>query len=617
MPKNATPAAGTVGAGLGQTGGRPICPKNTPFPPKSQAEVTKTRMMAHALRYALAGWAVIPLQPNGKAPLTAHGVHDCSTDPETIGEWWERWPSANIGLAVGDAHVVLDIDPRNGGDLAHLVKLGLDPTLTATQRTWRDGWHVIYAKPPSMDFDAHVAGLSGLDVLTGARYIVAAPSVIDGKPYRWERDLLDFEPTRIPLHVAERLQKRTRPAAPATASTTTPSTPRGDAPPLHVVEHALAHVDAWHGGYDWWVKMLMALHSAYPGDDGLALAEAWAKGKPGEIAKKWASFDPDGGVTIGYLIAQAKAVGWLPSLATDEPATMETAHEILHRNLETHGGDCAICGKSFFETAVVGDEVRGRRRVMMCHRRDCATWLAHKTERQIMQAQAWQWPAWWVSEHTPDEWRRLVNGPLGERSDWLGAPLVNGNRALFAGFRVNSTAVSVSLETMLSMAALRILSIPNGKRLSRPKVAARAKRLAAAGIDVQPSAEPVVEPPAERLKWQRWTFGIDLLDDRSAWEILAIVEHAGGAVTPDGKFRYPLALDGAVRAAVARWMKPERPEISAYRPPAAYASISPAPPLPEQPGYRAMPDRQRKTARTMLLEDTERAYRQRESLARA
>jgi len=133
----------------------------------------------------------------------------------------------------------------------------------------------------------------------------------------------------------------------------------------------------------------------------------------------------------------------------------------------------------------------------------------------------------------------------------------------------------------------------------------------------RPSPEPVVEPPAERLKWQRWAFGIDLLDDRSAWEILAIVEHAGGVVTPKGEFRYPVAIDGRVRAAVARWMKPERfeePEISAYYPPAENASISAVPPLPDQPGYRTMPEKQRRRARMILLEDTERDFRTRQAL---
>lgn len=638
MPRNAEPTAGTVGAGVGQNGGRPICPKFTPKPPICQEG---RQMLAHALRYALAGWPVFPLQPGGKTPVIpsahpegdplrgkctgdcgrpGHGVYDATTDPEQIGDWWKRWPNANIGLAIGDDMVVFDVDPRHGGEPGHLIKLGLDMTQAPTQRTWRDGWHVAYRKPHTIDLAAHVANLPGLDVISGARYIVAAPSVIEGRQYRWERHPLDVDPPRLPLEIAERLRKRA-PVAPAPSlRTTSASTPAGDAPPLHVLEHALAHLDPWSFTYDTWVGILMSLHSAYPGADGLALAEAWGDGKDGEIASKWAGFDQNGGITYGLILREAKARGWRPELAGDEAPTMDAAHRVLHETMEHAGGDCPICGKSFFETAVVGNEVRGRRRVMMCHRRDCLTWQTHKTEKQIMERRPWEWSAWFASEHTPDEWRRLVNGPLAERADWLGAPLIGGNIALFAGFAVRPTAVSVSLRTLLEMAAERILAIPEGKRLRKAKVKARAKRVQAetqaeATIEAS-SPEPVAEA-GPRLRWTRWAFGVDLLSAVDAWTILAIIERAGGTVEPDGTFRYPLAIDGKVRAAVAAWDKPARPEISAYIPPAENASISPAPPLPQQPGYLNMPDRQRKQARKMLLEDTERAYRQRESLARA
>jgi hypothetical protein len=558
---------------------------------------------------------VIPLRPGGKEPLTAHGVHDCSTDPEQIGEWWARWPDANIGLAIGDDLVIFDVDPRNGGDPAQLSTLGLDMSQAPTQRTAGGGWHVAYRKPHTIDLVGKLGGMDGLDVLSGARYIVAEPSIVNGRQYRWERHPLDMDPPRLPLEIAERLRKRAAPPPASTAQrAASASTPAVDAPPLHVLEHALAHMDAWGGGYNWWLHILMGLHSAYPGADGLALAEAWGKGKPGEIAKKWASFDEDGGITYGLILREAKARGWRPELAGDEAPTMDTAHKVLHEQLEHGGGDCPICGKSFFETAVVGDEVRGRRRVMMCHRRDCLAWQSVKAERQIMAAKPWEWPAWFASEHDPDEWRRLVDGPLAERDNWLGVPLINGKIGLFAGFAVRSSAVSTSMATMLEMAAERIMTIPEGKRLRKAKGKARAKRVQ---TEIAPGAEPIIEPPRERLRWTRWAFGIDLLSPTEAWQVLAVMERAGATVEPDGSARWPLLIDAKVRAAVAAWIKPERPEITAYTPPAEYASIPDSPPLPEQSGYRNMADKQRKTARLILLEDTERAYRERESLARA
>jgi len=73
-----------------------------------------------ARSYARRGWAVLPLKPRGKEPLTEHGVKDATTDLDTIEEWWRRWPKANVGIATGAVSglVVLDIDPRNGGDEA-------------------------------------------------------------------------------------------------------------------------------------------------------------------------------------------------------------------------------------------------------------------------------------------------------------------------------------------------------------------------------------------------------------------------------------------------------------------------------------------------------------------
>src|SRR4051794_22759713 len=73
-----------------------------------------------ALAYAKQlGWAVFPLAPGQKTPLTAHGFKDATTDEAKIRGWWKAHPAANIGIACGSVSgiVVLDEDPRNGGDV--------------------------------------------------------------------------------------------------------------------------------------------------------------------------------------------------------------------------------------------------------------------------------------------------------------------------------------------------------------------------------------------------------------------------------------------------------------------------------------------------------------------
>jgi hypothetical protein len=71
--------------------------------------------------------------------------------------------------------------------------------------------------------------------------------------------------------------------------------------------------------YQEWQTTLAAVHSVYPGPEGVALCESWSPGKPGEIARKFASFKRDGGASdaasIGTLIYIAKQHGYQPPVA--------------------------------------------------------------------------------------------------------------------------------------------------------------------------------------------------------------------------------------------------------------------------------------------------------------
>jgi hypothetical protein len=54
----------------------------------------------------------LPVFPcdNDKRPLTAHGFKDASIDPDTINQWWTRWPDALIGVPTGLKFCVIDAD---------------------------------------------------------------------------------------------------------------------------------------------------------------------------------------------------------------------------------------------------------------------------------------------------------------------------------------------------------------------------------------------------------------------------------------------------------------------------------------------------------------------------
>lgn len=59
------------------------------------------------------------------------------------------------------------------------------------------------------------------------------------------------------------------------------------------VSSALKLIPPWGVSYDEWVAILMAIHSAF-GEDGYQLAESWADGGQGEVARKWKTFKPSG-----------------------------------------------------------------------------------------------------------------------------------------------------------------------------------------------------------------------------------------------------------------------------------------------------------------------------------
>src|SRR5579875_2962345 len=77
-------------------------------------------ILTAALSYARRGWHVFPCRPRAKDPdgrLAPRGHLQATTDEATIRRWWAASPHANIGIACGPSGlIVLDIDPRHGGD---------------------------------------------------------------------------------------------------------------------------------------------------------------------------------------------------------------------------------------------------------------------------------------------------------------------------------------------------------------------------------------------------------------------------------------------------------------------------------------------------------------------
>jgi hypothetical protein len=133
-----------------------------------------------ALRYAGRRVPVFPVR--GKLPLTEHGFKDASTNADTIREWFERWPNANVAIPTGRASglVVLDVDPRHGGDQSFAAleaKYGPLPA-TLEARTGGGGRHFFFALGNGQNVRNSNGKLGlGLDVRGDGGYIVAPPSI--------------------------------------------------------------------------------------------------------------------------------------------------------------------------------------------------------------------------------------------------------------------------------------------------------------------------------------------------------------------------------------------------------------------------------------------------------
>jgi hypothetical protein len=127
-----------------------------------------------ALELAGEGLAVFPCGPD-KAPRTPRGFHDASTDPGTIEAW--DWSDALIGAALPPGQIVLDVDPRNGGDetMAALKTAGHKLPRTRVVRTGGEGTHYYFTAPPDVELRGKLG--PGVDVKRSGRgYVIVPPS---------------------------------------------------------------------------------------------------------------------------------------------------------------------------------------------------------------------------------------------------------------------------------------------------------------------------------------------------------------------------------------------------------------------------------------------------------
>lgn len=153
-------------------------------------------MMEQALAYARMGWAVFPLAPGMKIPISgSRGFKDATKDAATIIAWWTANPTANIGIATGKASGiwVADVDMKkgkNGAESLRVFAAGFPeqspPTKTA--HTPSGGLHLYLAYDERTPVGNRADVLVGVDIRGDGGYVVAPPSRTAGGVYAWSED---------------------------------------------------------------------------------------------------------------------------------------------------------------------------------------------------------------------------------------------------------------------------------------------------------------------------------------------------------------------------------------------------------------------------------------------
>jgi len=270
-----------------------------------------------ALAYAQQGWPVFPCGED-KRPLTPHGFKDASTDLQQIQAWWERWPSAMIGVPMGarSGLFCVDLDRKPGGHDGvetwnHLVTIhATPPTLSAvTPSTGQHRYYQYQVGIRSIPLDKLAPGI---EIKAEGGYMIVPPSKRNVGSYRWTNGSGITAPPRWLL---ERIHAHY--VRPVTSTPTEPIAP-------HRISDALDYIDPDIGRAEWFA-IGCALYCELR-DSGFAVWNNWSsrgsKYNASEMERQWESIAQADGYaySIGTLFYHAQNAGWV-NVRTPEPAT--------------------------------------------------------------------------------------------------------------------------------------------------------------------------------------------------------------------------------------------------------------------------------------------------------
>lgn len=314
---------GKPGSPAGPGGGVPLLRVVSGGGAVSQNENNNPLLRA-AIGYIERGWWVLPLHPRTKDPvgrLVPHGCNSATNSADVVRQWWNSVPDANIGIAIKKSGlVVIDVDPRNGGveTFERLQEKHGKISSAVEQLSGGGGNHLVYLADDGLSLPGKLG--PGVDLLSGARYFLAEPSVHPdtGKQYLWEASsdpLQGCVPSVLPLWVKDlaRLSGDVLEALPGARYV--------DQKQIAELRDALQCVSA--EDYHQWVNFGQALTEL--GHAGYALWDEWSqtstKYDSQVMLRKWRSFKP-GAYQVESIFFTAQQCGWVnpASIVSLEPA---------------------------------------------------------------------------------------------------------------------------------------------------------------------------------------------------------------------------------------------------------------------------------------------------------
>jgi hypothetical protein len=223
----------------------------------------------------------------------------------------------NLGWSLSISDMVIDVDPRNGGDdswrsLSQLLQI---TSLIPTVATPRGGTHYYLKIPKEWENKIFKKTLNneypGIDFLKRGNCCLIPSCTAFDKQYEWYDTLLDgFYQQEAPEALLGYIERKTK----IESSSEDTSNPFLDSYqpsitstwPRSKVEALLEHLDP-SMGHDDWYKVGMALYDWNLSEEqGLELWESWSKKgenyQPNITKLKWRSFKPKQGVSMGTLL---------------------------------------------------------------------------------------------------------------------------------------------------------------------------------------------------------------------------------------------------------------------------------------------------------------------------